>query len=117
VVIGLIFLVNGYPKLFDKKVIKTTVKEFKSLRVPAPRLFVFLVGVVEFFGGLLILVGLLTPIWAFLIAMIMVVAIALTGAKKGFKGGYEKELLVFAVCMMLFMLGAGGFSLGAVLAI
>jgi len=115
IVIGLMFMSHGYPKVFEKKAHNGLAKMLKKLRVPAPQLFAHVVGFVEFFGGLFILIGFMTPVWAFLIAMIMIVAIALTGVEKGFKHGYETNLLVFVVCLMLFMLGGGAFSVGAVM--
>lgn len=115
IVMGIIFMSHGYPKLFDQKAAVANAKFFKSLRIPAPRFFTFVVGFIEFFGGLGIFIGLWTPVWAFLLSMVMVVAIALTGSQKGFKGGFELDLLLFALGLMLFMTGGGIFALSAVI--
>ncbi len=117
IVVGFIFMAHGYPKIFDAKTVKETTKFFKKKRIPSPRFFVYLVGFVEFFGGLFVLIGFMTPIWGFLLAMIMIVAIAVTGFEKGFKGGYDYNLMLFVLGLMLYVLGGGAFSLGATLAL
>lgn len=111
IMMGIIFMAHGYPKIFDRKFSLATTKFFKTLRVPAPRFFTFLVGFLELFGGVMLFIGLFGQIWAFLLSMIMVVAIALTGNQKGFKGGYEFELLIFVCGLSLFLLGDGMYSL------
>ncbi len=115
IVLGIIFMAHGYPKVFDKKAIKATSKFFKKHKVPHPTFFTYVVGFVEFFGGLFILIGFLTPIWGFLVAMIMIVAIALTGLDKGFKDGYELDLVLFVLGLVLFILGGGAFSVSTAL--
>jgi len=80
----------------------------------------FLAIAAEFFGGLGLLLGLLTRAAAFGIAVNMLVAIATvhykfgffanwTGAQKG--EGYEFHLLVLAICAFLMIKGAGAASL------
>lgn len=115
VVVGIIFMSHGYPKLLDAKATTANAKFFKSLRIPAPRFFTYLVGFIEFFGGLAVFIGFWTPLWAFLLSMVMVVAIALTGAERGFKGGYELDLLLFVLGLMLFIAGGGMFSISSVI--
>jgi putative oxidoreductase len=64
----------------------------------------------EFLGGLLVALGLFTPIGALLIATSMVVAIATVTGKKGYwmgKGGWEYNALIIAVCIALILAGPG----------
>src|ERR1700757_590174 len=85
-----------------------------TMHIPAP--LAFLAIAAEFFGGLGLILGLLTRIAAFGIAMNMVVAIAMvhrsfgffmnwTGAQKG--EGYEYHLLVLAITAFLMIRSAG----------
>jgi putative oxidoreductase len=75
-------------------------------------------GVVELAGGLLLAVGLATPLAAALIASVMVVAAATVHWKNGFfaqNGGYELNLLFGAAAIGVAFTGPGAFSLDAAL--
>jgi putative oxidoreductase len=64
----------------------------------------------ELLGGILILLGLLTRVGAFLIACVMLTAIAGVHWPAGFfagKGGYEYPLALFAMCLALLISGGG----------
>ncbi len=64
----------------------------------------------EFLGGILILLGLLTRVGAFLIACVMLTAIASVHWPSGFfagKGGYEYPLALLAMCLALLISGGG----------
>src|ERR1700682_3040452 len=87
------------------------------LHIPAP--LAFLAIAAEFFGGLGLILGFLTRIAAFGIAMNMIVAIAMvhctfgffmnwTGTQKG--EGFEYHLLALAITAFLMIRGAGAFS-------
>ena len=93
------------------------------MHIPAP--FAFLAMAAEFFGGLGLILGFLTRIAAFGIAVNMVVAIAMvhgafgffmnwTGAQKG--EGFEYHLLTLATTAFLMIRGAGAFSLDRAIA-
>jgi putative oxidoreductase len=93
------------------------------LHIPAA--FAFLALAAEFFGGLGLILGFLTRIAAFGIAVNMVVAIAMvhgpfgffmnwTGAQKG--EGFEYHLLTLAITAFLMIRGAGAFSLDRAIA-
>ena len=88
------------------------------MHIPAP--LAFLAIVAEFFGGLGLILGLLTRIAAFGIGINMIVAIVTvhsafgffmnwTGAQKG--EGIEYHLLVLAITAFLMIRGAGAFSI------
>ena len=91
-----------------------------------PALLAFLAIVAEFFGGLGLILGLLTRIAAFGIAINMIVAILMvhgafgffmnwTGAQKG--EGVEYHLLVLAMAVFLMIRGAGAFSIDRALTV
>jgi putative oxidoreductase len=72
--------------------------------------------VTETLGGILLIVGLLTPAAGLALAIDMLVAALTAHADKGFfadKGGYEFVLLLGAACVALVMAGAGRFSADA----
>jgi putative oxidoreductase len=93
------------------------------LHIPAP--FAYLAMAAEFFGGLGLILGFLTRIAAFGIAVNMVVAVAMVHSSFGFfmnwtgtqKGeGFEYHLLTLAITAFLIIRGAGAFSLDRLLA-
>src|SRR5579862_4180574 len=88
-----------------------------TMHIPAP--LAFLAIAAEFFGGLGLILGFLTRIAAFGIAVNMLVAIATVHGAFGFfmnwsgtqKGeGFEYHLLVLAITTFLMIRGAGGLS-------
>lgn len=120
IVLGIIFIAHGYPKLFKKELGPKGVSGFfKSLGIPAPLFFAYVVGIVEFFGGLLLVIGLWTRLFGLLIAIDMIVATWKVKFKSGliskvmeggWVGGYEFELALFAIAVALAASGAGVFS-------
>jgi putative oxidoreductase len=94
-----------------------------ALHIPAP--LAFLAIAAQFFGGLGLLVGLLTRIAAFGITVTMLVAVAMVHSAFGFfmnwygtqKGeGFEYHLVVLAMTLFLMIRGAGAFSIDRVIA-
>ncbi len=71
----------------------------------------------EFFGGLALVVGLATHLAAFLAAIVMVGAIVLAKRHAGFTRtdttGYEFELAVLVMALVILTQGAGPASLDA----
>ena len=57
-VLGIIFIVHGYPKLF--KAFGQTAGFFESVGIKPAKFWVVVVGISEFFGGIALLVGFLT---------------------------------------------------------
>jgi putative oxidoreductase len=120
-VLGLVFFAHGAQKMlgwFGGYGFSGTMGFFTgSMHIPAP--LAFLAIAAEFFGGLGLIVGFLTRIAAFGIAVNMLVAIATvhgafgffmnwSGAQKG--EGYEYHLLALAATAFLMIRGAGAFS-------
>jgi putative oxidoreductase len=94
------------------------------MHLPAP--LAFLAIAAEFFGGLGLILGFLTRIAAFGIAMNMLVAIATVHSAFGFfmngsgtqRGeGFEYHLLVLAMTAFLMIRGAGAFSVDRTLTV
>lgn len=107
--LGSIFMIHGYPKL--KNGGKGAGQWLHGMGIPYG--FGLFAGVVEFFGGLALLIGLLTPIVAVLFALWMLSTTWLSVAKmkKKFVGGYELDVLLLILALALAVTGGGIFSL------
>lgn len=108
--LGIIFISHGYPKLFTHT--PQAIQFFRQMGFPG--YFAYLAGVIEFFGGLLLVLGLFTRIAGLLIAAEMAVAIwrvhlpmgPVTAVKN-----YEFPLVLATAALVLAGVGAGLFSL------
>ncbi len=119
-VLGVVFFAHGAQKLlgwFGGYGFHGTMGFFEHLGMPAP--VAFLIICTEFFGGLGLIVGLLTRIAALGIGVEMIGAIFLVHLPNGFfmnwygtqKGeGFEYHLLAIAMAATLLLRGAGKFS-------
>jgi putative oxidoreductase len=77
-------------------------------------------GLAEFTGGLLLALGLATPLAATLIVSVMFVAVATVHLKNGYfnsNQGYEYNLTLAVVALGIAIMGAGAVSLDAALGI
>ena len=107
-VLGAVFIVHGYPKLF--KNYSQTVQFFESVGLKPGKVWVFVSGSVEFFGGIFLLLGLFVQPAAILLAVNMLVAlfwIKIYKSKAKFSGGYEFDLILFILAIALLFLGPG----------
>ena len=108
-VLGLVFVGHGYPKLFGG--FSQTVGFFESVGIKPGKFWVFVVGAVEFFGGIALVLGFATQLAALLIAINMVVAMAKVKFKIGFVNGYEFDLILLAAALSLTLTGAGAYAI------
>ncbi len=120
-VLGVVFFAHGAQKMlgwFGGYGFHATMGFFTHMGIPAP--LAFLAICAEFFGGLGLIVGLLSRIAAFGITVNMLVAIATvhihnglfmnwTGQQKG--EGFEYHLLAITLATVVLIKGAGAFSL------
>jgi putative oxidoreductase len=117
VVLGSIMAAHGAQKLFGwfgGGGPRGTADGFAQLRFRAPLLLALAAGLAEFGGGLLIAAGLLTPLAALAIAVVMLNAIGTVHWPNGFwntRGGYEFNLLIVAAAVAIAATGAARFSL------
>lgn len=105
-----IFLYHGYPKLFTHT--RETMQFFSHSGLPA--FSVYFVGILEFFGGILLVVGLFTRIVGLLLTGEMVVALwKVHGlfSKPLQVHNYEFPLVVAVAAFALATFGAGPLSL------
>ena len=115
VVLGVIFMYHGYLKLFVPGGFTGTVGFLTMLKIPVPLYSALLVSVIEFAGGLFLLLGMVTKWSSLLLIIDMLVAFFMVHLKNGLlvsKGGYEFVLLILAGLVVVLANGAGSFSLG-----
>jgi putative oxidoreductase len=116
-VLGAIFIVHGYQKVFGFGISGVTAS-FTQMGVPLPAVVAPIVAVLELAGGIALLFGAFTRVAAFLLACDMLGAIILVHAKNGFSApkGVENVLGNFAMLVAVALLGAGAYSIDALLA-
>lgn len=113
IVLGLIMIMHGYSKVFgDLSQHMQTV-----IRIGLPSWFAYLSAGTEFFGGILIIAGLLTRLVGAAMTFEMAVAILKIHLKKGLMGnaGYEFPLALLTMAFVLILFGAGPIALDAVI--
>src|SRR5579859_6235945 len=103
IVLGVTFIAHGSQKLFGwfgGSGMKGTAGMMQHMNVAHPELLAWASALSEFVGGLLVLLGLLTPIGAVLILGSMIVAIVMVHGRNGFfntNRGYEFNLSIAAM--------------------
>ena len=118
VVIGVMFVAHGAQKLFQLG-IHGVAGFFGAAGIPLPLVSATIVTLVEFIGGIALILGLLTRWAAALNAFDMVVAILVVHLKNGFfdqNHGIEYPLTVLAACIVLAVVGPGAASVDGALA-
>ncbi|HEU0143045.1 MAG TPA: DoxX family protein [Bryobacteraceae bacterium] len=113
VTVAVIFIVHGGQKLFVYG-LGGVGQSFGQMGIPAPAIIAALVAIIEFFGGLALLLGFFTRYAALLIAAVMAGAVLLVHSSKGFfvsSGGFEFALLLLVASLTLAMAGPGALSI------
>ena len=119
VVIGLIMAGHGAQKVFGwwgGPGVKGWTAAMNRMRIRPPVAWAWMSALAELVGGLLLVLGLLTPLACAAVAASMLVAMALIHWPKGFwnsKGGFEFNLSILAAAVGLAFTGAGSVSLDA----
>jgi putative oxidoreductase len=119
--LGIVFLGHGAQKAFGAfggPGFAGASAFFGSLGLRPARLWTAVAVAGELTAGLLLLLGLLTPVAGLLVVATMAVAIAKVHGPKGFfvqNGGYEYNLVLLIAAVVLALTGPGTFSLDHVL--
>lgn len=106
--VGTLLAIHGYPKL---KAGKQGGQWITKMGMPAA--MVPFAGVAEFFGGLGLIFGLLTPIIAVLVTLWMLSTtwFAISKLKKKYQGGWELDITLVLAALAIVFLGSGIYSI------
>lgn len=104
--VGLIFIFAGWGKLTG---IEGTQDFFGNIGIPMAGLMAWVVALVEFVGGLMVLFGAWARIPNLLLAVIMVVALLTTKMGEGF-GAARLDLMLLFATLALAIIGSGKYS-------
>ncbi|HXF94974.1 MAG TPA: DoxX family protein [Gemmatimonadales bacterium] len=117
VIVGVIFAAHGGQKLFVYG-LDGVAGTFGQMGIPLASLTAPAVALVEFFGGLALILGLLTRLAGFGLAVTMLGALLLVHLRGGFflPTGYEYVLALLGASAALTITGGGRYSLDALLA-
>lgn len=111
--VGALLIAHGWQKLGD---IPHFTTDFASLGIPSPRLAVYLAILGEFFGGIGLVLGALTPLAALGPVLVMGSAIWFVHRNNGpfaQHGGWEYPLTILLVGLYFVAHGAGPISVDA----
>lgn len=113
--VGANLVAHGYPKLGKSRA--QTIQWTKSLGVP--KVATYLAIILEFFGGLSLMIGFIVPIVGFFLAAEMIGNIYLKKVKMKLpymgEKSYEIDITYLILAMVLIVLGAGVLSVDSFL--
>lgn len=111
--VGVIFILSGWGKLAG---MEGTQQFFGNIGIPLPGMMAWVVALVEFLGGLMVLAGYKIKIPAVLLAIVMLVAILTVklGGDNVFQG-MRLELMLLLTSFALAIMNTGEYSLDAML--
>jgi putative oxidoreductase len=116
----LIFIPHGYPKMTggggeEKGGQAHLTQSLAQMGLPFPRAFAALVGAIQFFGGLLLIIGLQTQWAALALVFVMLVATGRVLVQRGFVGNADFPFSLLVAALALALLGGGTVSVDQVL--
>jgi putative oxidoreductase len=117
IITGIVFTAHGYQKLFVFGMAGVQ-GAFVKMGAPMPTITGPLIACLEFFGGIALIIGLLTRLVAFGFVLDMLGAMLLVHLANGFflPKGYEFVLMLFAASLALVFGGSGTLSVDSVIA-
>ena len=127
IAVGLFFMFSGYHKLFNAQRHRVLVDELKALRIPALTINQWWVPLVEFSAGSAVVIGLLAPLAAFGLIVLILIA-SMTSGRQRIKTFmpidradriddwlYLPETLYAFMLLIIVSAGAGPYSVDAVI--
>ena len=117
VVAGVIFIAHGAQKVFVYG-FEGVAGGFAQMGIPMANIMGPFVGLLELFGGIALVIGLLTRLASLGLAFNMLVALFIVHLKAGFflPNGYEFVLALMGSALALTVAGAGAYSIDALIA-
>src|SRR6266545_2635623 len=114
VALGALFIVHGWPKIKDPR---RTIAFVKGTGFPGGAAFAVLFTLLEFFGGIALVLGFLTQVVAALIALEMVATTIFSTTKLGKKLvlGYELDIAYLVIALLVLLIGPGPWSVDRLL--
>ena len=117
---GANMMIHGYPKLRN---MKQTAEETKQLGIPVGATYT--ATVLEFFGGLFLIIGLIVPIIGLFFAIFMFANVIMKKIKMNAayiatttdRASYEIDITYLILSIILIVLGAGALSVDSVIAL
>ncbi|WP_264357491.1 DoxX family protein [Pseudarthrobacter sp. MM222] len=116
-VTGFLFAAHGWQK-FNEFTVAGTQASFAKMGVPAAEVAAPVVATLELVGGIALILGVLTRVFAVLLTLNMLGALVLVHAPAGVfaaTGGYELVLLLATAALAVALVGAGKVSVDKVL--
>ncbi len=117
IVVGIVFFVHGAQKLFswfNGWGLEGTGNWMGSIGLHPGYYMAMLAGSAEFFGGVFLIIGLMTRLSSLFLIITMAVAILYVHLQNGFftyNNGYEYAMVLLFSSMTILIGGAGAFSL------
>lgn len=110
VALGALLVAHGWPKIKD---IRKPIGFVKGIGWPGGAAFAVLFTLLEFFGSLALIIGLLTQIVAVLFVLEMIATTIFSKLKlnKKFISGYELDVAYAALALVLALFGPGAWSI------
>ena len=115
--VGANMMIHGYPKLRN---LKQTAEETKqTLGIPIKATYA--ATILEFFGGLLLIIGLIVPIVGLFFAIFMISNVIMKKTRMNAayispsKASYEIDITYLILSIILIVLGAGALSVDSVI--
>jgi uncharacterized membrane protein YphA (DoxX/SURF4 family) len=125
IAVGVFFMFSGYHKLFNAQRHSVLTEELQSLHIPAIKVMRWWVPLVEFFAGAAVVIGLLAPLAALGLVILIVIAAATSGkvrvssyqpideADRISDWLYLPETLYAFMLLLVVCAGAGPYSIDA----
>lgn len=118
ILFGVILIAHGWDK-FQITGLEGVTGYFASLGIPAAGFAAAVVGAIELIGGIMIVLGAFTRVVTLIIAAVMLGAAVFAHASFGIyaaNGGWELVGAIGAGMLALFVIGAGAWSVDALIA-
>lgn len=108
IVVGVILINHGWGKLFGDT--SQALAFFESTVLPAPALMLWVAGVIEVFGGALLILGLFTRVVSFIVSLQFLVIVLFVKLQYGLMA-MELDLMILAATFALTSAGHGAMGM------